>query len=261
VALGADGTAKSSMGVDAADFDNDGDDDILVTELTGQGSDLYVNDGSGVFEERSTALGVHAASLPSTGFGTRWIDVDNDGWLDILAVNGAVTHDTARGGGPFALEEPMQLLRNLAGKRFEDVTNEAGDAFRHPIIGRGAAFGDLDNDGSIDVVVATDNGPVLLLINRARAHNHWLGLRLIGANGSDGVGATVEVSRSDGLTLWRRSHADGSYASSSDPRVTVGLGSSSRRPRLRVHWPDGTTSGWIDGDIDRYTTVRESAAK
>ena len=125
-AFGGEGKAKSSMGVDAGDFDNDGDEDLIVTELTGQGSNLYVNDGSAVFEEQSARTGIRFATLPFTGFGTAWLDFDNDGWLDVLIVNGAVTRDTQRPKDLFSLQQRKQLLHNLGSGRFEDVTDRAG---------------------------------------------------------------------------------------------------------------------------------------
>ena len=272
VALSAEGEAKSSMGVDAGDFDNDGDEDIFVTELTGQGSDLYVNDGSGVFTDASARSRVRFATLPFTGFGAAWFDADNDGWLDVLAVNGAVTsiEERARANEALPLHQRKQLLRNLGNGQFEDASDRGGAAFRVLQVGRGAAFGDLDNDGDTDVVVGNDNGRVELLINQIGNRRHWLGLRLVGwpdrepgrpIGGRDMLGARVEVIRSKGPTLWRRARAEGSYASANDPRVLVGLGDSIEQPRVRVHWPDGRVEDWGTTPIDRYTTLTEGSAK
>ncbi len=264
VALSPEGSVKASMGVDAGDFNNDGKDDLVVTELTGQGSDFYVNDGSGGFEDRSAPAGIRLASLPYTGFGTGWLDVDNDGWLDLLSVNGAVTQileDVAR-NEPFPLKQPKQLLRNLGNGRFEDATKRAGAFFAKPEVSRGAAFGDIDNDGDPDVVIGNDAGPARLLINNVGTRKHWVGLRLVnGGTGKarDAVGARVEVTRADGRTIWRRSRADGSYASANDPRVLVGLGDSAQPPRVKVVWPDSTSEEFNRVAVDRYTTLTESA--
>ena len=181
-ALSAEGQAKSSMGVDAGDFDNDGDEDLFVTELTGQGNELYVNDGSGIFVEQGARSGLRFASLPFTGFGTAWLDYDNDGWLDILTVNGAVTsvEELVQANDPFPLSQRKQLFRNVGGGRFEDVTKSAGAVFQKAAVGRGAAFGDIDNDGDVDIVVGNDNGPAQLLINEIGNRNRWVGLRLVG---------------------------------------------------------------------------------
>jgi enediyne biosynthesis protein E4 len=261
-ALSIEGVAKSSMGVDAGDFDNDGDDDIFITELTGQGSNLYVNDGTGLFVDESARSRLRFASLPYTGFGAAWLDFDNDGWLDILTVNGAVTsiEELVRAHNGFPLGQRKQLFRNLGDGQFEDVTARAGPVFERLRVGRGAAFGDIDNDGDLDVVVGNDNGPAELLINQIGSRNHWLGLRLVGADGSrDMLGARVGIFRADGSTLWRRARADGSYASANDPRVLVGLGQSTSVPRVRVLWPDGRAEEWTGLSIGRYTTLREGS--
>ena len=257
-ALGSDGLAKASMGVDAGDFDNDGDDDIIVTTLTGQGSNLFVNQGGGLFDEQSARLGIHAPSLPYTGFGAAWFDFDNDGWLDLFSANGLVESR----GNTQPIGQRMQLFRNLRG-RFEDVTDRAGRVFSISGIGRGAAFGDIDNDGDTDIVVANDNGPARLLVNQVGTRNHWIGLRLVGTDGRrEMVGARVECVEADGAIKWRRAHTDGSFASAGDPRVIVGLGPTAGLLRaVRVHWPDGRTDEWTSLSIDHYVTLKESPAK
>src|SRR5215831_9628985 len=273
VALTAEGKAEASMGVDAGDFDNDGDEDIVITEQTGEGHNLYVNDGHGAFEDQSARSGLASASLAFTGFGAAWFDFDNDGWLDVLTVNGAVQtiEALAQARDPFPLHQRKQLFRNLRNGRFEDVSAKAGKVFELSEVGRGAAFGDVDNDGDTDVVVANNNGPLRLLINNVGNRKHWLGLRIVGgperaalqtdvarpfqADGHtdvarplqgrgrrDMLGARVEIIRKNLPTLWRRVRADGSYASANDPRVLAGLGDSTERPNVRVHWPDGSVS-------------------
>ena len=181
-ALGATGALKADMGVDAGDFDNDGDEDLFMTDLTTQGSTFYVNDGSARFEEQSARAGIRVVSLPYTGFGAGWFDYDNDGWLDLLAVNGLVTQnlDALGPDNPFPLQQPNQLLRNLGDGRFADVTAQAGPALALSEVSRGAAFGDIDNDGDTDVVIANAEGPVRLLINEIADDRSWLGLRLVG---------------------------------------------------------------------------------
>jgi hypothetical protein len=264
-ALSAHGKAKAGMGVDAGDFDNDGDEDIFVTNLTGEGNDLYVNDGSGLFEEQSARSGLGSASRGYTGFGTAWFDIDNDGWLDTMSVNGAVQTIEAlrRMNDTFPLHQRKLLFRNpgagSSGRgRFEDVSARGGAAFELSEVGRGAAFGDVDNDGDTDVLVANNNGQPRLLVNDVGSRNHWIGLRLVGQPvPRDMLGARVAVVRDDGSTLWRRVRSDGSYASASDPRVLVGLGQSTRVSRVRVVWPDGTTQEWPSPPIDRYTALQE----
>ncbi len=273
-ALSANGKAKASMGVDAGDFDNDGDEDLLMTALNGEGSNLYVNDGSGVFEERGMRSELGRLSLDHTGFGAAWFDFDNDGWLDVLTVNGTVQtiEALARANDPFPLHQRKQLFHNLGNGRFDDVTDRAGAVFQLSEVGRGAAFGDIDNDGDVDVLVASNNGRARLLINDVGSRHHWLGLRLVGPRsrgpegaarqGRDMLGARVEIVRKNGSKMWRRARADGSYGSANDPRVLAGLGDSAEPVNVRVWWPnDGTPEEWKDLTIDRYTTLTEGSGK
>jgi enediyne biosynthesis protein E4 len=261
-ALSGLGSAQGSMGIDAGDFDNDGDDDLFVTNLVAETNTLYVNDGSGLFEDGTTRAGLAVPSLPFTGFGTAWFDFDNDGWLDLLVANGAVhiKEERARASDPFPLDEPNQLFRNLGSRRFEEVTGRAGAVFGLSEVSRGAAFGDMDNDGDVDVVVTNNNGPARLLINHLGERSHWIGFRLVGGSGSrDMLGAKVGVFRSNGPTLWRRARADGSYASANDPRALVGLGGAARVSRVRVVWPSGRIEEWTDVSVDRWTTLKEGS--
>jgi hypothetical protein len=256
------------MGVDAGDVDNDGDEDLFVTNLTGEGNDLYVNDGSGLFEEQSARSGLGVASRGYTGFGTAWFDIDNDGWLDTLTVNGAVQTIEAlrRVNDPFPLHQRKLLFRNPgSGARFEDVTARGGTAFELSEVGRGAAFGDVDNDGDVDVLVANNNGSPRLLINNVGSRSHWIGLRLVeettSARARDMLGARVGIVLENGSTVWRRARSDGSYASANDPRVLVGLGQTTGPRRVRVVWPGGSTEEWSAVAIDRYTTLTEGGGK
>jgi enediyne biosynthesis protein E4 len=258
-ALSPEGAAKSSMGIDAGDFDNDGDEDLFITELVGQGDDLYVNDGAGVFEDRSARAGIRLPSLPFTGFGAGWLDIDNDGWLDVVTVNGAVTQnlEAVSRNERFALQQRKQVFRNLANGRFEDATNAAGAYFQIPEVSRGLAFGDVDNDGDVDMVVGNDSGPLRLLINNVGNRKRWVGLRVV-ADGRDMLGARIAVTASNGRTIWRRAHTDGSYASASDPRVLVGLGDSAGPVQVRVIWPDGRSEIFDGVAVDKYTTLEEN---
>ncbi len=268
VAVNRAGRAEGSMGVDAGDFDADGDEDLFVANLTGETNTLYVNDGGGLFEDRTVESGLAQGSVPFTAFGTSWLDYDNDGWLDLFIANGAVRiqEPLARAGDPFPLAQTNQLYRGLgrdaAGRvRFAEVTDQAGAVFRLPTVGRGAAFGDVDNDGDTDVLVLNNNGPARLLLNQLGSTRPWLGLRLLDRNGRDALGARVEIVRAGAPTLLRRAHADGSYASASDPRVLVGLGESSQVTTVRVRWPDGTAESFSPPPLRRYTTLRQGSAR
>jgi enediyne biosynthesis protein E4 len=260
VAVGANGEIKADMGVDAGDFDNDGDEDLFITELTGQGSTLYVNAGTGLFEDQSARQGIRVPSLPYTGFGAAWLDFDNDGWLDIVSVNGYVTQnlETVGPDNPFPLQQRKQLFRNRRTGGFEEVTGRAGAVFQLAEVGRGAAVGDIDNDGDVDVLIGNAGGPTRLLINQVGSRHHWMGLRLVDRHARrDMVGARVAVTLANGSTLWRRARADGSYASANDPRVLVGLGESAAPVQVRVIWPGGRVETWSEVPADRYSTLKE----
>src|SRR6185436_19488283 len=146
---------------------------------------LYVNQGAGLFEDGTAASGLLTPTLPLTGFGARFVDYDNDGWLDLVVVNGAVhLRDPAPGvTDPFPLAQPRLLLRNLGAGRFADVTQAAGEAFTRPEVGRGVAAGDVDNDGDVDLVVVNSRGPARLLLNRVGQDEPWVGLRLVTRDG------------------------------------------------------------------------------
>jgi hypothetical protein len=261
-AVNGAGNAEASMGVDAGDFDNDGDEDLFITNWLDQMNILYVNDGSGNFEDRKAASGLGPPSLAKTGFGTAWFDFDNDGWLDLFVANGGVAtiEGLARAKDPFPLRMTNQLYRNLRNGRFEDVSDRAGAAFKLSEVSRGAAFGDVDNDGDTDVLVGNAAGRIRLLINNVGSRSHWLGLRLVGGRAPrDMLGARVAIARAGQPTLHRRARADGSYASANDPRVLVGLGASGEAPHVRVAWPSGRVEDFGAVPIDRYTTLREGS--
>ena len=260
------GKPEASMGVDAGDFDNDGDEDLIMTHMPSEGHNVYVNDGSGLFEDRSAALRVHGLTLGYTGWGTAWIDYDNDGWLDLLLAHGALDAKPGLPDSPMPFEERNLLLRNTGDGRFDDVTDQAGAALALVEVSRGTAFGDVDNDGDTDVLIGNLNGRVRLLINNVGNRFHWLGLRMAGArpasagdgravDGRDMLGARVEVIRDGEVTLRRRVRSDGSYASASDPRVLVGLGDVSTPLLVRVRWPGGDVEEWAGLGIDQWLTL------
>ncbi len=262
VALNGSGKAEASMGIDAGDFDNDGDEDIVITNQTGEGITLYVNTGSGVFDDWGMSSELRQASLSYTGFGAAWIDVDNDGWLDLLTVNGDVRRDRGQtdAGNPYA--QHPQLFWNTGKGRFDDATSRGGTALASKHVGRGAAFGDIDNDGDVDVVVGNNNGRLQLLINEIGNHNHWLGVRLVGAAAPrDMLGSRIAVVRKQGATLWRRARADGSYASANDPRVLVGLGTSSEFSHVEVTWPSGRTERFASARADQWNVLKEGTGQ
>ncbi len=261
-AFNREGQAEAGMGVAAGDFDGDGDDDLLLTHLALETHTLYRNDGGGAFEDVTAASGLGAPSWRATGFGTAWLDFDNDGRLDLMAVNGAVIMipELLAAGDPHPLGMTNQLFRNLGGAGGQIVFEEvaAGEPFSTVAVSRGLAVGDLDNDGDADAVVTNNAGAVQLLLNQVGHERRWLGLRLLGGTGGqrDMLGAEVEVARPGGRSLWRRVRTGGSYLSSHDPRLLFGLGEDPEIGAVRVCWPSGGVEEF-DVEVDRYTTLRQ----
>ena len=255
-AVNADGAAEAGMGIDIADYDGNGTEDAFITHLTHEKATLYVNTGKGYFEDRSAAAGLYLATTPYTGFGTAFVDYDNDGWLDLVITNGAVhlIEKLIRAEDPLPLHQTKQLLRNLGNGRYQEVTASAGPAFALSEVGRGLAVGDIDNDGAIDFVVSNNNGRLRIFQNRVGAAASWVGLRLMTGK-RDAHGAKVELRRKNAPTLWRRVRADGSYLSANDPRVLIGLGAASEVEALIVHWPDGTRERFPTPPQRQYTTL------
>lgn len=261
-AVNRDGKTEAGMGVDAGDFDGNGTEDIFVTHLMDETNTLFTNLGKAIFEDRTREAGLGMPGRRFTGFGTSFFDYDNDGWLDLLVVNGAVQllPELAGKGDPFPLGQPNQLFHNTGKLGFVEVFDQAGPSFQLLEVSRGAAFGDIDNDGDTDVLVTNNNGPIRLLLNQIGNRNHWLGLRLAGKNGRDMLGSRVDVVIAKNHVLRRRTRTDGSYLSASDPRVVVGLGSVAQVELVRVQWPDGRVEEWRTPTIDRYVTLQQGTA-
>ena len=262
VAFNGEGKPEGSMGLAVGDPDHDADLDLFVTNITRESHALYRNLGEGYFEDARVAAGLRTPTMPYTGFGTDWLDYDNDGWLDLFVANGAVTIIEALRGEPAPFRQKNQLLRNVGGGRFRDVTAEAGSAFQLLGVGRGAAFGDVDNDGDIDVMVTNNGGPLRLLRNGAGSRNHWVQFQLEGlGDNRQGLGARVGLRRSTGTTVWRRARTDGSYLSASDPRVHFGLGTADHAEAVVVEWPRGSREVWPVGGVDRIITLKQGTGK
>ena len=269
VALNRQGKAEASMGVDAADFDGDGDLDLFMTHLTGETNTLYANDGAGLFEDRTVVTQLASGSLPYTAFGTAWLDYDNDGWLDLVALNGAVRiqETLARGGDPYPLDQPNQLFHNRGGKAFEEIpAAAAGSAFAIAEVSRGAAVGDVDNDGDADLLILNNSGSARLLRNDVGQRAAWLGLRLVDTSGGDALGAQVRIVRKAAPDLWRHAHTDGSYCSAKDPRVLVGLGAAGATAagtvqEVHVTWPGGTKEVFDKLEANRYSDLRQGTGR
>ncbi|MFQ5527975.1 MAG: FG-GAP repeat domain-containing protein [Thermoanaerobaculia bacterium] len=227
-AVNRHGSPEASMGLAAADFDGDGNEDLFLTHLTEESNTFYRNLGDGLYEDRSREMNLAAPSMPFTSFGVAPVDFDNDGWPDLAIANGAVRIllDRAADGDRYPLEQPNQLFRNRGNGTFEEVSGRAGTAFTAAEVSRGLAAGDVDNDGSVELVVFNNNGPARLLVGRA------LRARWIGVAGIES-GARLTVKADSGRKLTRVARTDGSYCSVSDSRLTVGLGEQ-RPSELRI---------------------------
>ena len=255
VSVNGSGMPEASMGVDAADFDGDGDEDLFMTHLVRETNTLYVNDGSGWFEDATVEMSLAQPTLAMTGFGTAWFDYDNDGRLDILSVNGAVQRIEKQivAGDPLPLKQHNQLFLNIGNGGYREVTAAAGPAFAIAEVSRGAAFGDVDNDGDTDVVITNNAGPARLLRNQAGSRQAWLGVKLTDAEGKrDVFGARAAILDASAGPLWRRVRTDGSYASANDPRILFGLGARTRDATVTVLWPDGNREIWPELELGRY---------
>ena len=256
-AVNRNGQTEAGMGVDVGDFDGNGTDDIFVTHLMDETNTLFVNMGQALFEDRTREAGLGMPGRRFTGFGTFFFDYDNDGWLDLFVANGAVQllPELVRQKNPFPLGQPNQLFRNNGKGSFVEIMDQA--ELQPLAVSRGAALGDVDNDGDTDVLVTNNNGPVRLLLNQVGSGNHWLGLRLVGKSGRDMLGAQVEIVIDEKNILRRRVRTDGSYLVANDPRVLVGLGKVTKIKAVRVRWPDATIEEWKDPSIDQYITLKQ----
>jgi hypothetical protein len=256
-AVNAEGQTYAGMGVDFADYDNDGWPDIIVDDLANQRYALYQNNRDGTFNYASGESGIGAMTLLHSGWSLRFLDYDNDGWKDLLVAQGHDLDTIERINPQFRYREPMLLARNT-GQRFTDVSSISGDIFHEAWVGRGMAVGDIDNDGRLDAVVTTNGGPAYVLLNKTEHSGHWITLRLIGHKSNrDGIGAVVELKTGRGKQ-WATVTTSGGYLSASDPRVHFGLGESPTAPCIAIRWPSGTVQTLTDVKADRQIEVEEA---
>ena len=244
-----------------ADFGDDGDEDLFLAHLTGETNTLYRNEGRGLFRDATLAAGLGPPSLPWTGFGAGWVDIDNDSRLDVVVVNGAVRR-MAKPGGLSDFGQPNQVFRNLGNGSFEELSDRAGLAFGADLVSRGAAFGDVDNDGDTDLLVSNNGGPVQLFLNAIGQDRSWVGLRVVhGSPERDALGAVVKLRLGDGRTITRRVRTGMSYASSNDPRVLFGLAEADALNETRLRWQDGAEETFGVLDPRRYHTLRRGEGR
>lgn len=252
-----DGKMHGGMGVDWGDFDNDGQFDLAVATFETEPMSLYHNDGPDLFSDVSVPSNTAFPTRSLVTFGLRMIDIDNDGLLDIITTNGHVMDNVQDIKPKSVFKQPSQLLRNIDGKRFEDATAQAGSQFATPIVGRGLAVGDINNDGRPEVVTVDCFGGVHIYANEHPASGAWVGLKLIGTTSArDGSGAIITVKTGE-KTFVRHAHTDGSYMSASDGRVLVGIGSTVGQVDITVRWPSGRTQQLKAQTPGSYITVTE----
>jgi len=259
VALDAAGHSYAGMGVDFADYNNDGLPDLVVTDLASQMYALYRNNGDGTFTYDSYPSGIGRMTMKHSGWGVRFLDYDNDGWKDLLITQGHDLDTIQLTFPDLRYKEPMLLARNT-GKGFIDVSAGAGEVFQKAWVGRGLAIGDIDNDGRLDAVVTTNDGNLHILHNSTQTQNHWLTLELVGHQSNrDAIGAEVKVVTAKG-PQWATVTTAGSYLSSSDKRVHFGLGSETVARTVEIGWPSGIRQTLRDIHGDQILQVEEPLA-
>jgi hypothetical protein len=261
LAYSADGAPKAGMGITADDIDNDGHLEVLVTNLNREGVTLFRSDRSGMYDDVTAQFRLAQPTFGYTGYGVGFFDYDNDGLMDLFIANGAMTIIDAVQNSPNPYAQKNQLFHNEGpGKGFREVTATAGPALQLIEVSRGAAFGDIDNDGAVDIVITNEDGPARLLHNEAAGRHHWLLVRLEAPKVNRfGMGARVGVFRSGMPTLWRHAHTDGSMLSACDIRVHFGLGDNPKIDAVVVHWLDGKKEKWQNIRADRIVTLRQGS--
>ncbi len=258
LAYNEDGGSFAGMGVDFEDYDNDGRPDVVATALSKELYPLFRNEGGGTFGYVTRQAGLAEITARLSGWSVKLVDLDHDGWKDLFAAQGHVLDNVELMEPGLVYLQPPLVALNQAG-RFTDVSASAGPAFRTSIAGRGTAFGDLDNDGDIDLVLGVLNDrPIVLYSNASESQNHWLQVRLAGqASARDGQGARVSIRTSSGGEQVRYATTAGGYLSASDPRLHFGLGSESVVDRITVLWPRGARQVLENVGTDRLIAVRE----
>lgn len=261
VAYNGDGIANGSMGIDAGDYDNDGDIDLWVSNFSLEANCLMQNDGDGYFEDVTFDTNLADPSFYALGFGTRFIDFDNDGWLDLLVGNGHIWDNVKQIDAKMSYAQPVQLFRNQGGTlqshtNFTEITAEAG-LDKTPYVVRGMLFGDIDTDGDVDVVLCQSNRPTVILSNEIGSENTWLTVKLVGTDGNtDAIGAQVQL-EANGMTLMREVICGASYLSGNDLRLTFGLGDASQINNFQVRWHNGDVQQFSQVPIRQIVTFSQ----
>ncbi|HKV10479.1 MAG TPA: CRTAC1 family protein [Thermoanaerobaculia bacterium] len=258
VAFNEEGVARGAMGTDAADYDRSGRPHLLVGNFSNEMLALYHNEGSGVFVDEAPASSVGRASLLTLTFGAFFFDYDLDGNLDILAANGHVENEINRVQPRVSYAQPPLLFKNLGQGRFEPMTAKLGPDIARPIVGRGSAYGDIDQDGDLDVVITTSHGPAYLFRNDGGNKNRWLRVKTVGSKSNrDGIGAVVRVIAPSGKQ-WSLVRSGSSYCSQSELAPTFGLGKDAKVTAIEIDWPSGTKQRLPGVATNQIVTVDET---
>src|SRR2546428_12877355 len=257
LAASEDGRYEAGMGIDAADVDGDGWQDVYVTHLDFELNRLYHNNGDGTFDDYTYRSGIGNKAILLSGVSAKFLDYDNDGWPDILQLNGAMLDNVNLYHGEVSYKEPLLMFRNLGKGQFEKVSDSLGPDFMRPIAGRGLATADYDNDGDIDMATNNRGEYPELLRNDGGNSNHWLEILLIGTKSNrDGIGSSLKLT-AEGVTHVEQSKGGMSYMSASDPRIHFGLGKRAKIESLEITWPSGQVDRLTNVPIDRIIAVKE----
>ena len=254
------GTVRAGMGTDAGDYDNSGEQSLVIGNFTNEGMALYHNDGTGLFTDQAMVNGLSKMSTKSLTFGAFFFDYDLDGLLDILAVNGHVSDDISVVQPNTKYAQAPQLFRNRGNGKFDDVTAKMGPALQKPVVGRGVAYLDYDNDGDLDLVITSNNGMARLLRNENANQNDVLRVKMVGKPSNwDGIGAKVTAKTSTGLRLLEMVKTGSSYLSQSELPLTFGLGkpSAGKTVELEVIWPSGKKEAISNIKPNQFITIEE----
>jgi enediyne biosynthesis protein E4 len=260
IGLSQDGRARSGMGVDSADYDQDGWQDLFVTNVDQEMYSIYHNRHDETFDDLAGPMGIGATTRLMSGWGVKFFDYDNDGNVDLFIANGHPDDKIELHASNVFYREPLLAFHNT-GRGFQNVSASAGAVFSENFAARGMAIGDFDNDGAVDVLVSINNGTPLLLKNKAAQGNHWLGVKLVGKKANpDAIGARITWQAGD-LKRSRLKVGGGSYLSSHDPREVLGIGPQTKLDKLEIHWPypSGQVQTLTALPIDRYVTIVEGA--